>query len=188
MVRLQTGVRPAGVTQAGGRVCQRERDPMRQNYLVEGETHSLEWNHLQLPFELLLGEEHVRVVHHRPGFCLLEDGRCLRYSSVYQAASQEWTLQWQGLVVTVKSVKSHRAGAAAAQGGLVKSPMNGVVVKVTATAGQLVEAGQVILVLEAMKMENEVAAPISGKLARVEVTPGQVVGSNQLLFEVQPEA
>ncbi len=160
---------------------------MRQNFQVEGESRELQWVRLQPPFQLQLGEDRVEVVHHRPGFCLLGDGRCLRYSAVFQSSQQEWTLQWQGQPYVVKALRANRPGAAGgAQDGLVKSPMNGVVVKVSARAGDQVEAGQVILVLEAMKMENEVAAPVAGKLSRIEVSAGQVVGAQQLLFEVEP--
>lgn len=173
---------------AGGRVSQREPGGMRETYLVEGEPQSLQWKKFQLPYELRIGEETVTVVHHRPGFCLLEDGRCLRYTSVYQPGSQEWCLQLQGQSLTVKAVRSQREGSASAQDGLVKSPMNGVVVKLSAAVGESVEAGQVILVLEAMKMENEVAAPIAGQLVRIEVSAGQVVGAHQNLFEVQAQA
>ena len=129
----------------------------------------------------------MEVIHHRPGFCLLGDGRCLRYSAVYQSSQQEWTLQWQGQPYVVKVLRANRSGAAGgAQDSLVKSPMNGVVVKISANVGDQVEAGQVILVLEAMKMETEVAAPMAGKLSRIEVSAGQVVGAQQLLFEVEP--
>lgn len=160
---------------------------MRQNFQIEGENRELQWEKLQAPFVLKVGDETVEVVHHRPGFCLLEDGRCIRYSGVYQSALQEWTLQWQGQPYVVKVLRQNRSGAAGgAQDGLVKSPMNGVVVKISAQVGDRVEAGQVILVLEAMKMENEVAAPVAGKLSRIEVSAGQVVGAQQLLFGVEP--
>lgn len=158
---------------------------MRQNFVVEGEPRQLDWERLQPPFVLRLGEERLEVVHHRPGFCLLSDGRCLRYTSQIAASSQEWTFQWQGQTLSVRAVRSQQGhDSAGAESGLVKSPMNGVVVKVLATAGQMVEAGQVILVLEAMKMENEVTAPLSGLLQRCEVSAGQVVTANQFLFEV----
>ncbi|MFN8608355.1 MAG: acetyl-CoA carboxylase biotin carboxyl carrier protein subunit [Vulcanimicrobiota bacterium] len=159
---------------------------MRQNYLVESEAREVSWEKLETPLLLQVGGEPVEVVHHRPGFCLLGDGRCLRYSAVYQSAQHEWTLQWQGQPYVVKALRSNRSGSTgAAQDGLVKSPMNGVVVKLQARLGDIVEAGQVILVLEAMKMENEVAAPVAGRISRLEVSPGQVVGAQQLLFEIQ---
>lgn len=162
---------------------------MHSRFMVEGEARQVAWEHLQLPFSLRIGEQSYRVVHHRPGFCLLEDGRCLRYSSLYLNNSQEFVLQLQGQTLSVKAVKRHHeSGGSASQDGLVKSPMNGVVVKLSASHGQQVESGQVLLVLEAMKMENEVTAPFAGKLTRLEVTQGQVVGAHQILFEVQAEA
>lgn len=158
---------------------------MRETYLVEGESATICWQRLQMPFELVVGEQTLRVVHHRPGFCLLEDGRCLRYSTVSPAAG-EWTLHWQGQPLHVKLQRGTRSQSeAGAAGGLVHSPMNGVVVKVLAAPGQAVQAGEVILVLEAMKMENEVTAPISGTLARCEVSAGQTVSANQFMFEVK---
>lgn len=159
---------------------------MRETYLVEGESTTIAWQRLQPPFELQVGEELLQVVHHRPGFCLLADGRCLRYASVSPNPG-EWTVHWQGQPLTVKLQRgARRGGEAGTAGGVVHSPMNGVVVKVLAAVGQAVEAGEVILVLEAMKMENEVTAPLAGTLARLEVAPGQTVGANQFMFEVKP--
>jgi biotin carboxyl carrier protein len=158
---------------------------MLLKYQVEGEERQLQWLHLQPPYRLLVGDQEVEVVHHRPGLLLLKDGRCLRYTSTYSAAGREWTVQFGGQVLSLKAQRS-RGGEAADNDGSVKSPMNGVVVKLQATPGQHVEAGQVILVLEAMKMENEVTAPIAGKLERCEVSVGQVVTANQFLFEVVP--
>jgi biotin carboxyl carrier protein len=161
---------------------------MRQNYQVEGELRAVEWERLQLPYALKLGEETVSVVHHRPGFCLLADGRCLRYTSVYAAGAGEWTITTglQGQPITLKPQRGERRQADNGSGGVVRSPMNGVVVKVAASVGDSVEAGAVIVVLEAMKMENEVTAPVAGKLARCEVTQGQTVSANDLMFEVEP--
>lgn len=161
---------------------------MRQNYQVEGETRAIEWERLQLPFAFKVGEETLTVVHHRPGFCLLGDGRCLRYTSVYAAGTGEWTITtgWQGQPITLKPQRGERRLADNGSGGVVRSPMNGVVVKVAASVGQTVQAGDVIVVLEAMKMENEVTAPIAGKLSRCEVAQGQTVSANDLMFEVEP--
>lgn len=160
---------------------------MRQNYQVEGQTTVVDWENLQLPFALKVGDQAVKVVHHRPGFCLLEDGRCVRYTSVFAAAAGEWTITLpDGQPATVKLQRGERRGAEAGSGGVVRSPMNGVVVKVAAAVGQVVQAGDVVVVLEAMKMENEVSAPIGGKLVRCEVLQGQTVSANQLMFEVEP--
>ena len=63
----------------------------------------------------------------------------------------------------------------------VKSPMPGRVVKVLVGRGDVVEVGQGLLVLEAMKMENEVRARIAGTVAEVHVAPGATVEGNARL-------
>jgi len=63
----------------------------------------------------------------------------------------------------------------------VKSPMPGRVVKVLIAKGDVVEVGQGLLVLEAMKMENEVRARIAGTVAEVHVAPGATVEGNAKL-------
>jgi biotin carboxyl carrier protein len=63
--------------------------------------------------------------------------------------------------------------------------MNGQVVKITKKVGEPVESGEIVLILEAMKMENEVSAPISGVLTELRVEPGQAVAPGQLLFCVE---
>ena len=64
---------------------------------------------------------------------------------------------------------------------IVKSPMPGRVVKVLIAKGDVVEIGQGLLVLEAMKMENEVRARIAGTVAEVHVAPGATVEGNAKL-------
>ena len=63
----------------------------------------------------------------------------------------------------------------------LKAPMPGRILEVRAEAGQTVEAGQVLLVLEAMKMENALKAPAAATIAAVQVQAGQVVEKNQVL-------
>lgn len=73
-----------------------------------------------------------------------------------------------------------------AEGGMVRSPMNGQVLKVLVEAGTRVDAGTCILVLEAMKMENEVRSPVAGHVTRLEVQVGQTVAHHAPLFVVTP--
>lgn len=63
----------------------------------------------------------------------------------------------------------------------VKAPMPGLVLAVHVAEGGTVEAGQRLLVLEAMKMENEIKAAQSGTVAKVHVAPGAAVGKGALL-------
>ncbi len=76
-------------------------------------------------------------------------------------------------------------GARLASGdGRVKAPIPGTVARVLVQPGQAVSAGQPLLVLEAMKMENEIRAPRSGQVERVNVAVGQGVPLGMLLAEV----
>ena len=67
------------------------------------------------------------------------------------------------------------AGAALAAGEVVKSPMPGNILRINVAQGQRVEEGDVLLVLEAMKMENEIVATKSGTVAQIVAAKGAVV-------------
>lgn len=67
------------------------------------------------------------------------------------------------------------AAGALAAGEVVTSPMPGNILKINVTQGQKVNEGDVLIVLEAMKMENEISATKSGTVAQINVTKGAVV-------------
>jgi propionyl-CoA carboxylase alpha chain len=79
------------------------------------------------------------------------------------------------------------APVAAAERGSLLAPMPGNVVRVSAAAGDPVTAGQVVLVLEAMKMEHKIAAPTAGVLAELRVGPGAQVNAGDVLAVVTPD-
>ena len=82
---------------------------------------------------------------------------------------------------------TRRTGTAplSAEPGMVVSPMQGTIVKVSVKAGDRVNADQQICVLEAMKMENEITSPIAGELIELRVQPGDTVRNNELLAIVR---
>ncbi|MCL6511553.1 MAG: biotin/lipoyl-binding protein [Anaerolineae bacterium] len=63
----------------------------------------------------------------------------------------------------------------------IKSPMPGLIVAVPVVEGQKVSKGQVVVVLESMKMENELKAPREGTVSSIKVQPRQAVEQNQVL-------
>ena len=76
------------------------------------------------------------------------------------------------------------AGGALAAGTVVKSPMPGNVLKINVTAGQKVNEGDVLLILEAMKMENEVVSTKTGTVAQIVVDKGAVVETDSPLVVI----
>ena len=77
------------------------------------------------------------------------------------------------------------AAAAPAGGEQVTSPMPGTILSINVAAGDAVKRGQVLMVLEAMKMENEIMCPCDGKVASVNTSKGASVESGTLLCVIQ---
>jgi methylmalonyl-CoA carboxyltransferase small subunit len=71
------------------------------------------------------------------------------------------------------------------EGKACRSPVSGIVAKVTAKEGQSLKVGDELLVLEAMKMETQVTASVTGKVASVKVKAGDSVQAGQVLVEFE---
>jgi acetyl-CoA/propionyl-CoA carboxylase biotin carboxyl carrier protein len=74
--------------------------------------------------------------------------------------------------------------AAAAANGALTSPIQGTVLRVAVEQGAQVHAGDLICVVEAMKMENEITAPRDGTVQELAVSPGQTVGIGERLARI----
>ena len=70
-------------------------------------------------------------------------------------------------------------------GTTVNSPMPGTILDVKVNVGDTVSEGQVLMILEAMKMENDIVAPVAGKVAGINVKKGDSVNSNDVLASIQ---
>jgi methylmalonyl-CoA carboxyltransferase small subunit len=71
------------------------------------------------------------------------------------------------------------------EGKVCRSPVSGIVASVIAQPGQTLQVGDVLLVLEAMKMETQVSAPVAGKVSAIKVKAGESVQSGQILVEFE---
>lgn len=68
---------------------------------------------------------------------------------------------------------------------VLRSPLNGLVVRIPAQAGQQIQTGDTVLVVEAMKMETNITAPAAGKISKINVNVGDSVTSGQILVEFE---
>ena len=66
-----------------------------------------------------------------------------------------------------------------------RSPISGVVVRVTAKIGQEIAASDALMVIEAMKMETEITSPKAGTVAKINACPGDSVKTGQVLVELE---
>lgn len=100
---------------------------------------------------------------------------------------REATIDGQPVPFRVLDVKTGTAGgeAGGVRGARVKPPMPGKIVTVAVNEGDEVKAGQVLLILEAMKMQNEIVAPSAGSVKKVHVKPGQNVEGKDVLIELE---
>ena len=90
------------------------------------------------------------------------------------------------VAATPKAAPAPVAAKPAAVGsGSVVAPMPGTILKVLKATGDSVKAGEVVLILEAMKMENEITAPVDGTIESLSLTEGSTVAGGDLLFDVK---
>lgn len=88
-----------------------------------------------------------------------------------------------------REVTAHTLGKRKAGGGeTIQAFMPGIVVKVLVDVGDVVEAGQALAVLEAMKMQNEVASEQGGEVVEILVTPGTTVAASEPLFRLKSKS
>lgn len=126
----------------------------------------------------------------QPVYSLIVDGRS-HESYIYQG-EDNWQVLLRGRLypVTVEDEREKRLRAAAGGGVAetgefhLRAPMPGLVVAVPVAEGQEIKKGQVILILESMKMQNELKAPRDGTIGRIRVKAGDTVEQKQTLLSM----
>lgn len=123
-------------------------------------------------------------------FSLLLDNRS------FEAAVEEREGFWEVLIrgelypVRVQDERAYRLSKARGKGSavtgeaMVKSPMPGIIVSVSVGVGDEVQKGDKVVILESMKMENELRAPRNGRITRVNVEKGTNVEKDQVLVVI----
>jgi biotin carboxyl carrier protein len=126
----------------------------------------------------------------QPVYSLIVDGKS--HESYVAQVDDIWQVLMRGRLypVTVEDEREKRLRAAAGGGVAetgefhLKAPMPGLVVAIPVTEGQEVKKGQVLLILESMKMQNELKSPRDGKVNRIKVKTGESVEQRQTLLSV----
>ena len=105
--------------------------------------------------------------------------------TVYEIELEELTGAAPSAPAAPAAAPAAPAAAAPAGGEQVTSPMPGTILAVNVAVGDTVKRGQVLMILEAMKMENEIMCPCDGKSASVNTSKGSSVESGTLLCVIQ---
>jgi biotin carboxyl carrier protein len=132
----------------------------------------------------------LRVIPGTPARQLVLDGRPT-VLTMRSPGRGEWSLgmagdRWEAEVVDERTrhIRSLTAGAERARGPTaLRAPMPGLVLRLLVEPGREVARGDGLVVLEAMKMENELKAPAGGVVGAVHVRPGEPVEKGQVLVE-----
>jgi biotin carboxyl carrier protein len=149
----------------------------------------------------IIDEKHISVdgkvyevdfesVSGQPVYSLIVDGRS--YEGYVAPGDNDWQVLLRGRLfpVTVEDEREKRlrsaAGGGVAETGEfhLKAPMPGLVVAIAVAEGDRVKKGQVLLILESMKMQNELKSPRDGIVERVRVRVGETVEQKQTLLSV----
>ena len=126
----------------------------------------------------------------QPVYSLIVDGKS--HESYVAPGEDNWQVLLRGRLypVSVEDERERRLRAAAGSGVaetgefLLKAPMPGLVVTINVEEGQEIQKGQVLLILESMKMQNELKSPRDGIVHRIKVKTGETVEQRQTLLSV----
>lgn len=150
--------------------------------ILESGKVSLNGQVYEVDFESISGQ---------PVYSLLLDGGSFQ-ADVYPGEEDALQVLMRGVLyeATVEDEREKRlskAAGGAAQTGefMLRAPMPGLVVKVAVAEGEAVKTAQVLVILESMKMQNELKSPRDGKVSRVQVKAGDSVEQRQILLSVE---
>ena len=147
-------------------------------------------------YDLSVGGETVRVDAAKSGrtiYSVIEDGRQFE-AMVEERGAHGFDILVAGRLYHLEAVDERsrllveQARTASEGPQTVESEMPGKIVKVHLAAGGEVREGQGVVVVEAMKMENEIRSPIDGIVTEIPVREGQTVETGEVLFVVEPAA
>ncbi|HYB02047.1 MAG TPA: biotin/lipoyl-containing protein [Ktedonobacteraceae bacterium] len=131
-------------------------------------------------YSLLIGGKSYEILAHR---VTIPDVAGYRYEVVIAGQRFEISVEDEREIVLKGSIHGpHESGEA-----MVRAPMPGLVLGLPMEPGSNVERGQTVVILEAMKMENDLSSPIAGRIKEIKVNKGQTVNQGDVLVVVSAE-
>ncbi|HSR21322.1 MAG TPA: biotin/lipoyl-containing protein [Anaerolineales bacterium] len=126
----------------------------------------------------------------QPVYSMVIDGKS--YEAYVYEGEDEWQVLLLGQQYPAKVEDEREKRLRAAAGGTLaesgefhlKAPMPGLVITVSVQQGQDVAKGDVLIILESMKMQNELRAPRAGTVSRIKIKPGETVEQRQTLLTI----
>jgi biotin carboxyl carrier protein len=137
-------------------------------------------------------EAHLTTLPGTPTRHLLVDGRSYALAARQGARKGTWELALgagryaaEAVDERTRAIRELTGGDAVSAAKVIVAPMPGLVLRVEVEVGQAVKAGQGVVVVEAMKMENELKAPADGVVVSIEVEPGRTVDKGTTLIVLE---
>ena len=166
----------------------------RRTITVDDTTQQIDWRHIAPlaidskgqagpggRYSLLIGGQSYEVFARRIAKPDEKDG----FTYEVQVAGQRFEVHVED--EREKALTGSIKGARESGEAMVRAPMPGLVLGITLEIGASVERGQTVVILEAMKMENDLSSPIVGKIKEVRVNKGQTVNQGDVLVVVSRE-
>lgn len=185
---------PSYIASINNQTYRIETDDEKQHITLAGTTHTIDWQHIaQLAadakgnaafggrYSLIIGGRSYEVFARR-----------ITRADEKIGQTYEIFLGGQRFEVEVEDERARllaglaKTGAASGE-AIVQAPMPGLVIAVPVEVGASVSQGQTVIILEAMKMENDLAAPISGVIKELRVSKGQTVDHGEALVVITAE-
>ena len=101
---------------------------------------------------------------------------------------KSFNIEIEGNSVGDTSGSKRKKSSRGKKSGTISSTIPGKIVSISVKEGQMVLEGDVVMILEAMKMQNEIQAPISGRIVELNCSPGETIEANAPLIVIDPEA
>jgi glutaconyl-CoA/methylmalonyl-CoA decarboxylase subunit gamma len=138
-------------------------------------------------------QQDIKIFEDEEGFTFIEFKNKKYFAEIIEKSQNKYTVLLNGLSYnfTIESPISYRRRKYLEQHEevrkleVVTAPMPGKIVELLVEEGTIVKEGEAILILEAMKMQNEIITQVAGKIKKINIKPGDSVSKDEVLMEIE---